>query len=311
MIKGMQEWVEYIARQLNMTCEVTPWASRYTLPPENGQGYMECCEEAGQWVVWRCDFVVNKGMRTAYMQEDPYYIAFSWRETNYVDNYQYTAWPSDEIIEFESRPGMGMRGVGVYLFPPFYERLADKDIMDFVQTMQSYNDEVLMKQITPVLRQMYGCTASGLALRFFMESRVLEIASILVEVDRRERYCGKVVLSAFDAGQLHKALEILEQRMTNPPTISELARLVALNENKLKAGFRQLFGTTVYEHLRLLRMEKAADFLRDGQLSAAQVGRQVGYQTPHGFTGAFRRYYGMAPAQWQKMNDSIKNDLRK
>lgn len=74
--------------------------------------------------------------------------------------------------------------------------------------------------------------------------------------------------------------------------------MVPLNEYKLKAGFRQLCGTTVYEHLRLLRMEKAADLLKNHRLSVEELGRQAGYQTPHGFANTFRKYFGKSPAQW-------------
>ena len=43
-----------------------------------------------------------------------------------------------------------------------------------------------------------------------------------------------------DIEQLHRAKDILVQQAKMPPTLVELARMVGVNERKLKQGFRQL-----------------------------------------------------------------------
>lgn len=298
--KGMQEWVDFITNQLNLICEKTPWGNRFKLPPESGIGYMESFENPGLWVVWRCDIVLQKELITSYMQDTPYYIGFAYRDTRYPGKIQEIAWPSDEIVDFKSTRGMSMRGIGAFFFTSFFEQLDDNDVMDFISSVQSYDDNGLMKQITPILQQMRDHPGDGLALRLFLESRMLEIASILIKLSECERRNEKLSLSAYDVNQLYKVTEILEERLAQPPRIIELARMVAFNEFKLKMGFKQQFGTTIFEYLRLLRMEKAINLLKDPQLSPGNVGQQVGYKTYHGFNNAFRKYYGVTPLEWQK-----------
>ncbi len=298
-VKGMQGWLDYMAEELGLTCELTQWGKRYSLPPEAGRGATESVEEPELWCVWMNDFTLYKEMKTTFAQQDPYYISFSYQENSVFDKAQ-TIWPGDEVVDFYVPPGFTSRGVGVFFFTAYFEKLTDRDVMDFIASIQSYDDTTLMKQLTPALRQILDYSGEGLSRRLFIESRVLEIASMLIGIAEEERQAEKLPLSAFDSTQLHKALEVLEQRMADPPGIGELARTLALNEYKLKAGFRQLFGTTIYEYLRLLRMEKAADLLKDQQLSVGEIGRQVGYQTPHGFQNAFRKYYGASPLEWQK-----------
>ena len=46
----------------------------------------------------------------------------------------------------------------------------------------------------------------------------------------------------------------LTQRMDDPPSLVELARKVGINDYKLKVGFREVFGTTVYKYLHTHRM---------------------------------------------------------
>ncbi|TVR35736.1 MAG: AraC family transcriptional regulator [Spirochaetaceae bacterium] len=50
----------------------------------------------------------------------------------------------------------------------------------------------------------------------------------------------------------------------NPPTITELSAAVGLNRTRLKAGFRDRFGTTIFGFIRAQRMQRALLLLRDG-----------------------------------------------
>lgn len=300
MIKGMDEWINFLAKELELTREQLVEGTRYTFPGETGQGYMQSCEEPGKWVVWQSDFVLNKVVRAAYIHEEPSYISFAYKETTYPVKVPAANWPSKEVIHFQSFPGMTMRSAGIFFFIPYFEQLTNQDITDFIVSMQSYQDEAFMKPIMPILRQIYEYSGKGLSKRLFIESKVLETASILIDMAERERSSDKIHLSAYDSSQLHKVLEILEERMTDPPSISELSKMTAMNEYKLKAGFRQLFSTTIYEYLRLLRMEKAVNLLDSQELALQEIGQRVGYQTLHGFNNAFRRYYGITPLEWQK-----------
>ena len=47
-------------------------------------------------------------------------------------------------------------------------------------------------------------------------------------------------------------------------------------------------------------MERAAELLRDSSLSVLGVAQSVGYSSASQFTAAFRRQYGVTPAQYRK-----------
>ncbi|MEH2180207.1 AraC family transcriptional regulator [Nostoc sp.] len=74
-----------------------------------------------------------------------------------------------------------------------------------------------------------------------------------------------------DAEKLHLAKAILERSLEHPPSLLELAKLVGLNDFKLKQGFRHLFGTTVFGYLRTCRMQQAQQLLRDRVSSGQQL----------------------------------------
>ena len=92
----------------------------------------------------------------------------------------------------------------------------------------------------------------------------------------------------------------MEAHLDEPLTISALSRRACLSATIFKAGFRRLYGLPVHAWLRQRRMERAAELLRDSSLSVLGVAQSVGYSSASQFTAAFRRQYGVTPAQYRK-----------
>ena len=92
----------------------------------------------------------------------------------------------------------------------------------------------------------------------------------------------------------------MEEHLDEPLTISTLSRRACLSATTFKAGFRRLYGLPVHAWLRQRRMERAAELLRDSSLSVLGVAQSVGYGSASQFTAAFRRQYGVTPAQYRK-----------
>ena len=102
--------------------------------------------------------------------------------------------------------------------------------------------------------------------------------------------------AATEMKAIRKARDILHGRLLDPPTIPELAKLVMLNEYKLKNGFRELYGKTIFSYIRELRMKNAKDMLENRDLSISQIAGQVGYINTSHFARAFRKEFGMNPS---------------
>ena len=92
----------------------------------------------------------------------------------------------------------------------------------------------------------------------------------------------------------------MEEHLDEPLTISTLSRRACLSATTFKAGFRRLYGLPVHAWLRQRRMERAAELLRSSSLSVLGVAQSVGYSSASQFTAAFRRQYGVTPAQYRK-----------
>jgi len=104
-----------------------------------------------------------------------------------------------------------------------------------------------------------------------------------------------VFLLQRDLELLERAHDILLKRLTDPPTIAELAALIGLNQTKLKAGFKEVYGVTVFGFVRLKRMQHALYLLSAGQYNVGEVATALGYKSTGSFTRAFQAEFGCNP----------------
>jgi len=151
------------------------------------------------------------------------------------------------------------------------------------------------------VHQILNCPYQGLTKRVYLESKVGELMALqldqLMDTPASQHSTG---LKPEDVERIHYAREMLISRLSNPPSLIELARLVGINDCKLKAGFRQVFGTTVFGYLYNCRMEQARQLLQERRLSVTEVARLVGYENHRSFAVAFRKKFGVNPKRYTR-----------
>jgi len=107
-------------------------------------------------------------------------------------------------------------------------------------------------------------------------------------------------LTFSDKEKIRQARSLLVQNLTETPTIQKLSRSVAINENKLKKGFKALFEKSIYNYLLTHKIEKAVELLEVGTLTMDEIAEKVGYADAAHFSRAFRKVKGIPPGQYRK-----------
>lgn len=107
----------------------------------------------------------------------------------------------------------------------------------------------------------------------------------------------KFLANELDREKIIKAREILLQHIGEPLTIKELSRKVAINECYLKKGFKELFGTTIFDFYQGQRMEHARYLLYEKGLSVTEVSMMLGYSSISHFSTAFKKHTGLKPCE--------------
>jgi AraC-like DNA-binding protein len=107
----------------------------------------------------------------------------------------------------------------------------------------------------------------------------------------------KFLANEADREKIIKAREILLQHIGEPITIKALSRKVAINECYLKKGFKEIFGTTIFDFYQGQRMEHAKYLLYDKGLSVTEVSMLLGYSSISHFSTAFKKHTGIKPCE--------------
>lgn len=127
---------------------------------------------------------------------------------------------------------------------------------------------------------------------YYIFSKIHGLISLIheMQIERKVETLTEDVIS-----KLNEARLILADNLTTPPTIKSLSKMVALNELKLKQGFKELFGSTIHNYSIKLRMEKAQSLMNDNNLLIFEVAIMLGYKDTSHFINVFKKYFGYTP----------------
>ena len=98
--------------------------------------------------------------------------------------------------------------------------------------------------------------------------------------------------------KIKKAKEIIISNMAEPPGLEELSEQVDLSLKKLKMGFKQIYGDTVYGFLFDYKMDYARQLLDSGSYNVNEVGLKIGYSTGSHCIAAFKKKFATTPKKY-------------
>ena len=163
---------------------------------------------------------------------------------------------------------------------------------DFVEGPQFYMSVTMQDTIDKIFATSY----TGTMRTMFLKSQITELLSHFLAKISMELNIGAGLKPA-EMEKLYEARDILTENMENPPSLTELSKLVGLNDFKLKRNFKELFGFPVYKFLQQERLKKAYEMLDHTDRSVQEVAWSVGYESLSSFSNAFIEKFGIRPSK--------------
>jgi len=150
--------------------------------------------------------------------------------------------------------------------------------------------------IQQVIQQIIHCRYAGDLKKLFLLSKSIELLVLSAEASNAaENRKDIFIKKGTDKEKIIAVRDIINERLSSPPNLSEIAKMVGLNEYKLKKGFKETFGNTVFGYLAEQRLHLAQQYLRDTEKTAAEIAFELGYATPQHFNNAFKGKFGITP----------------
>jgi len=162
-----------------------------------------------------------------------------------------------------------------------------------------YDDTEIKPSVSLVLQQIINSNSNSSIRDLYVKGKVYELLSLHFQKEENTdgEYCPFLV-DEQNVLKIRKAKEIIISRMAEPPSLQELAAEIGLNLKKLKEGFKQIYGDTVYSFLFDYKMEHSRKLLESNQFNVNEVGLQVGYSTASHFIAAFKKKFGTTPKKY-------------
>ena len=175
--------------------------------------------------------------------------------------------------------------------------IALRSIVNGAEEQHFYQASIMSPACNIAIQQIINCPYRSSLKRLFLEGKALELIShsLARVVTSGDAFQKNTELQPNDMEGAMEARNILISNLENPPSLLALAKQVGTNKNKLNKGFKQIFGTSVFDYLRKHRLERARELLNIKKMSVGEAAALVGYSHQSSFTRAFKNHFGTIP----------------
>jgi AraC family transcriptional regulator len=188
-----------------------------------------------------------------------------------------------------------------FVRPRKTDNSVSEDLLDFRHTASFSKTLSLCGRTRLVLEAMLNHSYTDSLENIFInaQSQMLLLYSLECMVGEKEveGFQCKFLANEADREKIVLAREVLLRHIGEPLTIKELSRKVAINECYLKKGFKEMFGTTIFDFYQGQRMEHARYLLYEKGLSVTEVSVMLGYSSISHFSTAFKKHTGLKPCE--------------
>ncbi|TLF46367.1 helix-turn-helix transcriptional regulator [Maribacter aurantiacus] len=167
------------------------------------------------------------------------------------------------------------------------------------QEKKYYAQEPVSPPIAVVLSQIINYNLHPTIKNLYLKGKIYELIALYFNknTDADVEQCP-FLIDEDNVKRIRKAKEIIISNMAEPPTLTELAKEIGLSLKRLKEGFKQIYGDSVYSFLFDYKMEHARKLLESGQYNVNEIGLKIGYSTSSHFIAAFKKKYGTTPKKY-------------
>jgi AraC family transcriptional regulator, transcriptional activator of the genes for pyochelin and ferripyochelin receptors len=163
---------------------------------------------------------------------------------------------------------------------------------NYLQDLPGYINESMAQ----VIQQLISNPFTGDLEKLFLHAKAFELllhAANLLSVKKRDE---KEIVNPAEMERIATLPGILMHYLDQKITTSQIARLVMLNELKLKTGFKKLFGTSIYQYLLQQRLMHADTLLKTSAMSISMIANSTGFSSPSHFTRVYKTRFGFSPS---------------
>ncbi|MDR2434384.1 MAG: AraC family transcriptional regulator [Treponema sp.] len=151
-----------------------------------------------------------------------------------------------------------------------------------------------------ILKQIGNVSFTGDVKNIWIEAKVLELISIVLDWHRRLETAAGPSLKEQDRLGIAEAIRYVEEHFSEPLTLEVLAKQSAMSLSKFTAVFKAHTGLSTATYVRRFRMDQAMCLLKNTTAPLSDIAGMVGYKHQSRFSTLFREQFGLMPSEFRK-----------
>ena len=177
----------------------------------------------------------------------------------------------------------------------------NENVASSTPSLLSANNLPVSGMMLSTIKSIINCPFKNDLKKMYLHSKSIEFLVLQAEDCNKDgNMPTRYIKTPYEKDCMIYARDYLIDNMENPPSLAELAKICGVNEYKLKRGFKETFGTTVFGYLSDARLEMAKEDLLSNRKTSAEIAAEWGYSSPQHFSTAFKKKFGLSPNQFKK-----------
>ncbi|MDE5651279.1 MAG: response regulator, partial [Duncaniella sp.] len=119
---------------------------------------------------------------------------------------------------------------------------------------------------------------------------------------------GNISITPLDEKLVEKAVKFVVANIKRSDlSVEELSSHLGMSRVHLYKKLKAITGKTPIEFIRIIRLKRGAQMLRESQLNVSEVAYQLGFNSPKYFSKYFKEEFGILPSAYQEKEEQTTN----
>lgn len=153
----------------------------------------------------------------------------------------------------------------------------------------------LSPRVQAVANELFFGIRNNFDIRLYMEGKALELLGLSLAQRDCPRGHDEHALCPRERDVIQAIRLELEEKYADPPSLPELSQTYNLGTHKIQAGFRVLFGMSVFAFIKEFKLQKAKLLFDEGNMNVSEVAWAIGYINLGHFSAAYKKRFGILP----------------
>ena len=125
----------------------------------------------------------------------------------------------------------------------------------------------------------------------------LDLKKLLLEILK----CAEDTHSTLNSNiYVRKGVSFITSNFNRDIEVETVAEYLRISKVHLQKLFRENLGTSVYEEINRIRIEKSKEYIANTNLALHAIAKNCGYNSDQVFIKNFKKYVGVTPTEFKK-----------